>query len=514
VTEPPLSRIVRYRPAGPILKTFHNSEAFVRLIMGPVGSGKSTACVMELLRRAGEQRKGPDGKRHTRFAIIRNTYGQLKTTAIKTFQQWCPPQYGKFVATPPITQHLVTDELDAEFIFLALDKPEDVDKLLSLELTGAWINEAREVPKGILDVLTTRVKRWPPKRDGGGSWYGIICDTNPPNNRHWWYQMAENEWEDPTTGRKGPPEGWEFFRQPGGLSPLAENLENLEADYYEGIAAGKDPDWLRVYVHGDYGFLREGKPVFSSFRDGVHVAKSALKPVEGLPLSIGADFGLTPAAIVGQRLPDGRWLILDEMVMDDIGITRFAEALAGYMAQHYGGHPLGTCWGDPAGAYRDQQGKTALDLMTKYTGWKWRPAPCGNNDLAIRLEVVRAALGRLIDGQPGFLVSPKCGVLREAMNGRYHYRKLRTAETEAEYREEPHKNSYSHPADALQYLLLGGGEAQVIRLIGQGRGGGGERQRFAVSEWNELDGPPETRPGAPPPGPRSRRPRERQRFAL
>ena len=42
------------------------------------------------------------------------------------------------------------NDLDLEVIFLALDRPEDVKKLLSLELTGIWINEAREIPKVLL----------------------------------------------------------------------------------------------------------------------------------------------------------------------------------------------------------------------------------------------------------------------------------------------------------------------------------------------------------------------------
>lgn len=506
-------QVLHYKPAGPVLKAFHESQAFVRLIKGPIGSGKSTACVIELLRIARMQQRGPDGKRHSRFAIIRNSYPELRTTTIKTFHDWCPPQYAKYTETPPITHRLVTDELDVEFIFLALDRPEDVKKLLSLELTAAWINEAREVPKAVLDTLTGRVGRYPAKRDGGCTRSCILCDTNPPNDRHWWCRMATGGegFED------GVPEGWEFFDQPSGLSPEAENLENLPDGYYQRIMAGKEEDWIKVYVHGEYGYLVEGKPVFASFRDGVHVSAEVLEPIGDLPLSIGADFGLTPAAVIGQRQVDGQWRILAELCMEDAGVVRFAETLAGFMAQHFGGAPLGTCWGDPAGAYRDQQERTALELMTTHTGWKWRPAPCGNNDLTIRLEVVKGALGRLIDGKPGIVFSPKCPTLREAMNGRYHYRPIRSAGSDLghqEFREEPHKNSYSHVADALQYLLLGGGEAQVVRVIGGRRGEQGDRQRFAESDWNELDGPPGAVLPQPTPGPRSRARREPQRFAL
>jgi hypothetical protein len=67
---------------------FMKSAAFFRLIAGPVGSGKTTACIFELLRRAMEQAKAADGLRYTRFAIVRQTLKQLKDTVLKDIEQW------------------------------------------------------------------------------------------------------------------------------------------------------------------------------------------------------------------------------------------------------------------------------------------------------------------------------------------------------------------------------------------------------------------------------------------
>ena len=82
-------------------------------------------------------------------------------------------------------------DLDLEVIFLALDRPEDVKKLLSLELTGIWVNEAREIPKSIIDACTMRVGRFPSMKDGGCTWTGMLsADTNAPEEDHWWPIMA------------------------------------------------------------------------------------------------------------------------------------------------------------------------------------------------------------------------------------------------------------------------------------------------------------------------------------
>ena len=166
-------------------------ESFFRGIRGPVGSGKSVGCCVELFRRALEQKKNDDGVRKSRWAVIRNTNPQLRTTTIKTWLDWFPESdWGNFKWSVPYTHHIRVNDLDLEVIFLALDRPEDVKKLLSLELTGIWINEAREIPKSIVDACTMRVGRYPSMREGGASWSGVICDTNAPEEDHWWAIMA------------------------------------------------------------------------------------------------------------------------------------------------------------------------------------------------------------------------------------------------------------------------------------------------------------------------------------
>ena len=87
-------------------------------------------------------------------------------------------------------------------------------KLLSLEITGAWCNECRELPKAVIDGLTHRVGRYPTKADGGATWYGIWMDTNPPDSDHWFHTVSE---KTPITGKYA----WNFFRQPGGVLQAA-----------------------------------------------------------------------------------------------------------------------------------------------------------------------------------------------------------------------------------------------------------------------------------------------------
>ena len=48
--------LVNYFPPGAVAADFHNSDAFVRGLLGPVGSGKSSACCVEIVMRALKQK--------------------------------------------------------------------------------------------------------------------------------------------------------------------------------------------------------------------------------------------------------------------------------------------------------------------------------------------------------------------------------------------------------------------------------------------------------------------------
>ena len=65
-------RVIRY-VALPTAREFHASTAFVRGVMGPLGSGKSAMCTWEMFERVKGQ-KAHNGVRRSRWAIIRSCY--------------------------------------------------------------------------------------------------------------------------------------------------------------------------------------------------------------------------------------------------------------------------------------------------------------------------------------------------------------------------------------------------------------------------------------------------------
>lgn len=435
--------------ASPTLSRFHLDDSFVRGVMGPVGSGKSVACCMEILARAAKQNPGPDGKLRTRWAVVRNTYGELYDTTWKTWSAWFPPgPFGEFNKSE-FTFTLRHGDIEAELLFRALDRPEHVAKLLSLELTGAWINEAREVPKAILDGLTMRVGRYPSKQDGGCAWTGIIMDTNPPDEDHWWYKLAEEE----------TPDGWKFFRQPGGLvydrgvwaaNPAAENIEHLDGGhaYYLRQVPGKSHEWIQTYLGGQYGVVGTGRPVYPEYNDLLHASDKPLTPVPGLPLVLAWDFGLTPAAVLLQPTARGRVLVLREWCSEDMGIRQFArDVVKPSLSRDFGGYGVRSV-GDPAGGQRSQTDeRTCLQELAKLG---LPTAPSRTNAFVARREAVAGFLTGLIDGQGKLLLDPSCTRIRRGFLGKYYFERVKVSGDER-FKDQPCKNLYSHPHDALQY---------------------------------------------------------------
>ena len=448
--------------AVPTVKAFINDwQHDLLALMGPFGSGKSSGCVMKLVKWGMRQAKQADGKRRARFLAIRNTYRQLHDTTIQTVSQWLPtPDFGDFDRTNEILRLTrLHSELEMEIWFRALDRPEHVANLLSLELTGAWINEAREVPWAIVKPLQGRCGRYPAAVEGGCVDPGIIMDTNPPSDDSEFYRLFEEV----------KPSKAMLYKQPGGRSDGAENLAFLNqsaetirlpiADgarlaqgrgYYVRLADGADPDFIRVYVDGSYGTVKEGKPVYPEYDDALH--QSDLEPVSRETIYRGWDFGLTPACVFAQVLPDGRLLVCDELTADSIGIDAFADGVLLHCQRRFRDFDFEDI-GDPAGMQRQPVAKakdeqTCFDVLR---GKGIRILP-GEQALVSRLGTVKLILNKMIGGKPAFVLHSRCVKLRKGFQGRYQYRQIHITGAATRYHDTPDKNEYSHPHDALQYI--------------------------------------------------------------
>lgn len=445
---------INYTPSGEVCREYVEDGSPVSLIEGPVGSGKTVGTLMKGFIKSVQQ-KAHLGVRYSRGMFIRNTYPELKSTVIKSFQDWFPEEIAPIRWDAPITATMkfpLADgtKLDLEIFFLSFDRPDDIGKLKSLEVTWAGLSEASELSKTALDMSSQRVGRYPPARLGGPSWYGVFGDTNMPDDDHYLYRLFEVE----------KPKGYKLFRQPGGLievngeyvaNPLAENIANLPGghEYYLRQIAGKSKEWIKVFCLAEYGTISDGKAIYPEWLDDVHCKPCSPQPDR--PLLLGLDYGLTPACVICQVSPRGQLMVLAELFAKDMGPKQFArDVIRPFLAMNFHGYSFQAC-GDPSGMMgsKTEQNTVFMDLAEEGIAC----VPALTNLFQPRREAVAKYLNKLIDGRPGLQVDPGCDMIRRGFNGRYQYRRLQVV-GEERYKDVPDKNDFSHLHDALQYAAL------------------------------------------------------------
>jgi hypothetical protein len=439
----------------------HRDNSFVRVIMGPYGSGKSTWAITEIVRRSCNMPVWHNGRRRSRWAIVRNTSGELQSTTLATWLAWFEDLGDIYRRQKPILtyEHCFNDGkgiVELELLFIALDRPEDVRKIKSLELTGCYINELSEVPQAALAHMKGRVNRYPSKAFCHVPyWSGIIADTNPPEEDHWIYKDFEESSFDSHV----------LFKQPPGLllddenkritNPNADNVNHLPADYYLKLAEGQSQEFINVFCLGKYGTVGFGKLVYPEFNSDFHGVER-LDAIQGHPLILGWDFGLTPACMVLQLTTRGQLMCLKEYVSRDMGIRTFAESvLLPGLLQDFPyckiGHDMSI--GDPAGSHRSEI-LEEMSCIGELCSLGIPTIPAKTNDIAPRIGAVRYFLNKMVDGKPAFLIDKKkCPTAYKGFTKMYVFDRV-AASGEERYRDKPTKNMSSHIMNAIEYAAL------------------------------------------------------------
>jgi hypothetical protein len=460
--------------APPTVSSFMKSDSFGRLLCGPVGSGKTTAMLVELARRTGEQAPAKDGRRYTRWVIARQTLKDAKSTVLKDARGW----FGAMADWRVSESTLLLDygDVHSEWVFVPLDDPQDVKRLLSTQLTGVYINECVETDISLMSDIAGRCGRFPNDSFGACTWKGMFADTNMPVAHSPWAEFIQN-----------PPSDWQVFKQPGGRSPDAENLNHLEQTaetlelpeddsrraiqgrkYYERLCRLGTPDYVKRYVDAEFGRDLSGVAVFAdTFKYDFHVVDS-LEPVPSRLLLIGQDFGRNPWSLITQMDHKGRLMVLEE-VSGRTGLEQHVKQslVPVLLAERYRGLPLAVV-GDPSGRAMDSLFETNAFRLLQSLGLPAEPAP--TNDIEPRIRGVEAFLMRQVDGRGAMLVDgSRCPTLAQALDGAYKF--ARKDDPSGGWRDVgsgaiPEKlHPWSDVADCLQYVCLVAGSLGAYAYV-------------------------------------------------
>jgi hypothetical protein len=444
---------IQYTPPKTVrdfIKHYKPGELFLDWILGPVGSGKTTGIFFKLVYMAQLQAPSPiDGIRRSRCVIVRNTAPQLADTTIKSFNYWFKDgQAGKWKATSK-DFILRFGDVECEVLFRPLDTPDDVDRVLSLEVTFAIIDEFVQLPQAIIEALSARCGRYPPEIEGGATNWGMWGASNPGMETDWWYAMLEDHDELPPDQQ--PPDNWTYFKQPSGFSAEAENTENLPGKtmYYENLVKGKTKHWIKQFIEVEWGYSMEGKPVFPMFNKDIHVSKRPLVPNKAQPVYIGYDPGMRCGVTIGQYdYTMGRVRILDEFALENYATDRLiADKIKPLLFRKYKGMEVKVI-PDPSSVNSSQskQGSSVLNELKKHFDVAYE----GDNDIDSRLSPAQYYMMRLTGDGPALEIDPSCVKLIRALVGGYKFTVTKGAD--GVQKDTPHKNIHSNIADSFTYL--------------------------------------------------------------
>ena len=440
--------------ASATISRFAQQDARIQLLLGPIGGGKTTGVLMKTLALAHAQVPNANGERKTRWGVARNTRPQLRDSVLKTVFDWLPPDGKRIIWRESDMALLLNFPLPdgtvvkAEYLFRPLDTAEDAQRLLSVEYTGVWLSEFREIPLQLLTDALSRTGRYPSKTDGGATWHGVLGESNMPVRGSEWFDFMETK----------RPSNVVVLKQPSALSPFAENLDYLPEDYYTALLEGATERWIQAHITCEYPDSLDGKAVFAkSFESSRHVAPKAMRPIPNTTVLMGIDQGRNPAAVFGQLDASGRLRILGEVFASDCGMEKFAtEYLRPYVVARFAGLSILAVI-DPAGFTKNDVNDTTPADVLRHNGFKVIPAP--TNQIDRRIEAVEKFLLK----HDGFLIDPEhCPKSVDGLANSYRFK----LKTNGEPEDRPEKrHPISDLMDGLQYLCLQAGGAHYGRIV-------------------------------------------------
>jgi hypothetical protein len=465
-----LDKFRNFKPAGPIAAAYlSDRQSKVKTIRGPVGSGKTVSSILDGLMAASAQMPVcRDGKIHFRDAVIGATYGQLERNLYPSWKYWLPecPEWtsgdwegggGRF-ATHTINFDVLRNgkivEVCYEALFAALGELTLEQFMRGFEPSAWYLFEVDQLPEGVIEAAVGRLGRYPnaDMLPPGVEWNGYVrADLNAPDIDSWYYKLAEEV----------KPNGFQAYVQPSGLSPKAENLQNLPKGYYPNLAEVNKhkKKWVRRFVANQYGPTDDGEPVYPEYSDDVHMAAERIKYDPSRGVYLGFDQGLTqPAGLALQRAASGQWRVLFELVPGRMNAGRFAELFKMLLLDRCPNCEISGAFADPAGfSGADKEAGELAWAETVSDILQVAVLPAPSQEIDLRLTAVRDELTFMIAPDvPGLILSPgDTPILRKGFASDYCYRRERVGNTDR-FANIPDKSRVSsNPHDALQYALLG-----------------------------------------------------------
>lgn len=295
----------------PKQREFLGSPNFASALVGGQGSGKSVIlCASAML----NAMRDPGG-----YSLVgRLNYPALIDSTLQIFLELVPPEFGDY--QPTAKEFRYVNGHVTVFRHLDITDPKVAGHIKSMNLSGAWIDEATEISEETYLLITGRVRR------KTAPMHQVRLASNPAG-RDWVWRWFFDPQRKPA------------FQKNLGISMSTFDNTHLDKDVVANWVATYPADWADRYLHGHFSDFSD--LIYKEFSDHTHVwnpmQPHAVFGGEGNPpldwpiiigMDIGSDTEHDPWSIALIAVaPDGRLYQFDEVYGNGLLISRIAEEL-------------------------------------------------------------------------------------------------------------------------------------------------------------------------------------------
>jgi hypothetical protein len=428
---------------SPTQARFVHSRANIVQLVGPMGEGKTFSGLAGMINHAA--RCGIN----LQAAWIRDTLENIKTSTVQSVNEILG-DWAIFKDNFKKLRIRTSPAVDVDLF--GIDDPASISKLqgplygcITLEEPAPIYERANAgLPKEVFLMAIARAGRQK------GSIPRLQVIHNPGDDIHWTSELIDDPHEymvaeDGTLITKDT-----FFIAKG------ENVHLTPIQRAMNQAAFKDDKgkWTR-YVEGMVATVLEGKRVTPPYNKTIHLSQQILPVYPNLQGFRGWDGFGHPCCITAQYNPLGQFVIHDVLYDEGVGVEELIEEklLPLLATPKYKGKIPADAWrdiGDPSMLTADQSSRkrSAAKLIRNYLKTRFEPGPTRWPNL---IDPTNYHLKRLVaDGRPAIVLSASAKLLHRALNGGWHWK---TDNSGNIIGTTPVKNEYSHPGDAILYLI-------------------------------------------------------------
>jgi hypothetical protein len=239
------------------------------------------------------------------------------------------------------TDYIVYFPNQSEIHFVGLDEGPRTEKLLGLEFSSVYFNEASELDYSPIQLVVSRLA------EKNALKKKVYFDFNPPSKVSWSYYLFIKKLDPVDEIPLAEPSAYNSLK----MNPV-DNLENIDSEYISLLEKMPKKERER-FLEGEFGDESMGQ-VYYSFRLDDHV-----KPFEKMSgtLFSSHDFNIFPMTALVSYYIDSTFYIYDEIWLENSDTYKMCDELK---KRGYSGT---TAIPDSSAGNRKTSGKSDLDIM-------------------------------------------------------------------------------------------------------------------------------------------------------